>query len=144
MKIFLFSKKDITSGVAKWGIKQSPYNRPEKLEVVIDKLDSLIDPLFEKDPYGKWLKLTYEEIKEFVFKYTTAIPEFVEWNNPRIDAGEGFIASSSRYHTTKPDYDYIDLHALARNVANDILFDSEGAKHSIPLILGQQEAKERV
>ena len=135
MKSFLFSKKDILSGVAKWGIAQSPYHRPENLEIVIDKLDKAIDPLFEADPYGKWLKLSYQDIIEFVFKHTTAIPEFEAWNEPKIDSGQKFV-SSSRFHSPKPDYDFIDLHALARNVANDILWESEGAKQPIPEILG--------
>lgn len=138
MKKFLFNKNDILSGVAKWGVAQSPYHRPEKLEVVLDKLNKILDPLFtEKDAYGNWLHLSYEDLIEFIFKHTTSIPEFVAWNEPKINAGPNFIASSSRYHTTKPDYDYIDLHALARNVANDILWNTDKAKSPIPLILGE-------
>ena len=34
---------------------------------------------------------------------------------------KGFIASSSRFHKTKPDYDYIDLSALARNIGYMIM-----------------------
>jgi len=134
-KRFLFNKNDIISGVAKWGVAQSPYHRPDKLEIVLDKLNEIITPFFveaEKKNLG-FIEMTYEEIKDFVFKHTTSIPEFEAWNEPKIDTGNPFQGSSSRYHTTKPDYNFIDLHALARNVANDII--REGKETPIPLIL---------
>lgn len=138
MDKFLFSKKDILSGVAKWGVAQSPYHRPDFLEIVLDKLNNKISEFFQ-DENNYFLKMSYQEIKDFVFKHTTSIPEFLEWNEPKKSAGENFIASSSRFHTTKPEYDYIDLHALSRNVANDILWESEGAKKSIPSILNRAD-----
>ena len=134
MKKFLFSKNNILGGVAKWGVEQSPYHRPKNLEVVLDKLNEILTPLFEdaeKNNLG-FMELTYEEIKEFVFNSTTQIPEFVAWNEPKINTGNLFQGSSSRYHAPKPDYDFIDLHALAHNVANDILWNTDGAKQSIP------------
>lgn len=78
-----------------------------------------------------------KEEKDFVFKYTCSIPEFMAWNEPKIHSDSPWIGTSSRYHSIKPDYDFIDLHALARNVANDILFESMGGR-SIPLILGKE------
>lgn len=143
MKKFLFSKKDILAGVAKHSVGASPYHRPDNLEIVLDKLNDILNPLFEegvKTNLG-FIEMSYEEIKEFVFKHTTAIPEFADWNNAKIHSDHPLIGTSSRYHTIKPDYDFIDLHALARNVANDILWESEGAKAPIPLILKEGKVK---
>lgn len=131
---FYLNKNAVLSGVAKWAVYQSPYHRPENLEMVLDKLEKIIDPLFDKNEYGDILELSYEEIKEFVFKNTTAIPEFEAWNVAKKPGGDG---SSSRYHMPNPDYDFIDLHALARNVANDIVWDAEGGKTPIPVMLGE-------
>lgn len=136
-KKFLFSKKDILGLVAKHAIGATPYHRPDNLEIVIDKLNDIITPFFKKDEEFEFMELDYEAIKEFVFKHTTAIPEFEAWNEPKIKSDSPWIGTSSRYHSIKPDYDFIDLHALARNVANDILFESMGGR-SIPLILGKE------
>src|SRR6266404_5460811 len=84
---FWFSKSNILSGVAKWGVAQSPYHRPENLEVVIDKLDEAIKPFFEKEEF---IEMPYQEIIDFVFKYTTAIPEFMAWNEAKINGGPNF------------------------------------------------------
>ena len=50
----------------------------------------------------------------------TDITEIEKLNHAKKEM-EGFIASCSRYHKTKPDYDYIDLGALARNIFYMIL-----------------------
>ena len=137
MKKFLFSKKDILGGIAKWAVHQSPYHRPDNLEIVIDKLNELISPMFSETDLSKhFMELSYQEIQDFVLGHCGQIPEFMAWNEPKIQTGNPLQGSSSRYHKTKPDYDYIDLHALARNVANDILRDQIGIQVSIPLILG--------
>ena len=136
-KKFLFSKKQLLGLVALWGIRQSPYHRPDNLEIVIDKLNEIVTPFFRKDQEFEFMELPYEGIKDFVFKYTCSIPEFMAWNEPKIHSDSPLIGTSSRFLTIKPDYDFIDLHALARNVANDILFESMGGR-SIPLILGKE------
>lgn len=138
MRKFLFSKNNILQLVACHGVGASPYHRPENLEVVLDKLNDILTPLFAGAELG-FLEMSYEEIKDFVFKHTTAIPEFEAWNEPKINSDHPLIGTASRYHTIKPDYDFIDLHALARNVANDILWNSEGAKLPIPIIITENK-----
>lgn len=142
MRTFLFSKNDILSGVAKWSVAQSPYHRPENLEKVLDALDRILEPLFEeavKENLG-YLKMSYEQIKDFVFNHATSITEVMEWNEPKIDSGNPLQGTASRYHQPKPDYDFIDLHALARNVANDIIWEVDGAKEPIPNLVRQPDA----
>ena len=139
MKKFLFNKNNVLSLVACHAVGASPYHRPDNLEIVLDKLNVILTPLFkeaEKKNLG-FMELGYEEIKEFVFKHTCSIPEFVQWNEAKIHSDSPLIGTSSRYHTIKPDYDFIDLHALARNVANDIL--QKDYFTPIPLILKDTE-----
>lgn len=128
MKEFIVSKNDIIGGVAKWGVTQSPYHRPQNLETVLDKLDYSIAPMFKTAKLG-FLSMNYAEIKDFVSLHTRAIPEFMDWNKRRNGReGAGF---SSRDSDTPADDDFIDLDALARNVANEIVFDSMEGR-SIP------------
>lgn len=130
-KTFYFSKNDILSGIAKWGVAQSPYHRPANLEVVLDKLNKKLTPLFKRNKFN-WKKMSYEKIKEFIFKHATSIPEFVAWNEPKLTGWSGYVTGHS---DIKPDYDFIDLHALVRNVTNDIV--RSGHETPIPLILNQ-------
>lgn len=39
------SRDDILGGVAKWGIRQSPYHRPDNIEIVLDKKTKVIEVL---------------------------------------------------------------------------------------------------
>ena len=134
MKQFYFSKKDVLSGFARWGVRQSPYSRPNNLEETLDQLDSI----FELEFHGqKYIKMGYEEIKDFLFKNAEKSTAFVKWNEPKKKSDNPLVGTSSRYWTTKPDYDFIDLYALVRNIANDII--REDSQVSIPLILGKEE-----
>lgn len=127
MKKFYVAKKDIVSGIAKWGILQSPYNLPDNLEVVINKFTTLLTPLFP----NHFIQISYEDIQSIVLFEGAKIPEFVEWNNRKNGRdGTGFVTAVSK---PDPDDDFIDLHALARNVANDII--RQDFQTPIPLIL---------
>lgn len=130
-KKFLVSKKRILSGLAKWAIAQSPYYRPDNLEVVIDKLNTNITCIFELAELG-YLDLTYDEIVEFINTHTKNIPEFMLWNE-RKNGNQSPFGFVSAYSHPVPDDDFIDLDALVRNVANDII--REDYQKPIPEIL---------
>lgn len=136
-KEFLVSKRYILSEVAKWAVAQSPYHRPDNLEIVLDKLNAIIPKWQDKIGY---VSMTYRELVDFLEKGLKAIPEFVLWNE-RKSGNQSPYKFISRYdNEVNPDDDFIDLDALIRNVANSIV--RMGSEKSIPEILGENELKE--
>lgn len=131
-KQFLVSKRYILSEVAKWAVFQSPYHRPDNLEIVLDKLN---------EGFGKWgndnlgfEKFTYKNLKNFLDRELKKIPEFLLWNE-RKNGNQSQYKFTDRYSKDdNPDDDFIDLDALIRNVANSII--REGTEISISEILG--------
>jgi len=143
-KEFLVSKRYLLSEVAKWAVTQSPYHRPDNLEIVLDKFN---------DNMGKWSndnmgyeKFTYRRLIDFLNRELKRIPEFMLWNE-RKNGRQGMGFSGAGHHdngdvtffNAKADDDFIDLDALIRNVANSIV--REGTEKSIPKILGESELK---
>lgn len=117
-KTFLLSKDDILSGVAKWSVSQSPYDIPDNLEDALQKLSTYLNDEFEvkEEKFPKYLRKTYTDIKTMIHDLIVLVPEIEAWNKPKT--GGVFV---SRYGQPKPDDDIIDLDALSRNVANDII-----------------------
>lgn len=111
---FYLSKSSFVGAFAYWTVVQSPYDIPtDKLLPALQGFLKYISPLFEevlpeKFTFGRLQEIINEEAFE-------KIPEIESLNHAKIEM-KGFMASSSRYHTTKPDYDYIDLGALTRNI----------------------------
>jgi hypothetical protein len=133
-KQFLVSKRYILSELAKWAVAQSPYHRPNNLEVVLDKLN---------DGFGKWEKeynyFSYKDLKNYLESMLKTIPEFLLWNE-RKNGNKSQYKFVDRYSTNNnPDDDFIDLDALIRNIANSII--REGTEKSIPEILGESKLK---
>ncbi len=109
---YYFMRSDFLGAFAYWVVSQSPYDTPD-----------ITEPL---NAFGKFIaerikddipeKFTYDELSKFINEdIFEAIPEIEKLNHAKIEL-KGFMATSSRYHKTKPDYDYIDLGALARNI----------------------------
>ena len=139
-KEFVFSKRNILGEVSNWAVRQSPYHRPDNLEVVLDKFNGIIKEV------PQYPTMTYRQIEEMLQGLKT-IPEFMLWNE-RKNGRQGMGISAAGHHDdgsitfydAKADDDFIDLDALIRNVANSIV--REGTEKSIPEILGEPELKE--
>jgi len=126
-KKFTFSKRSLLGEIANWAVQQSPYHRPDNLEVVLDKFDKIIAGVPD------YPKLSYGEIKELLDELKE-IPEVALWNE-RKNGDKSEYKFVDRYSKEEnPDDDFIDLDALIRNVANSIV--REGYQKSIPEILG--------
>lgn len=111
-KEYYFGRSDCLAAFAYWAVFQSPYDTPD----ITKALDAFGIYIAKKIPAGDVVKFTYKDLEKFINEEVLkSIPEIEKLNHAKIEI-EGFIASSSRYHTTKPDYDYIDLEALARNI----------------------------
>jgi hypothetical protein len=125
----VFSDKALTSTIAMWVIKQSPYLFPENLE---EAIDSIREQFLKESPDNKveviaddeyYFKYNIEELRVFLEKLFESNKYFIKYNQPKIVTGALMQGSASRYHKTKPDYDFIDLSALARNIAYAIGLD---------------------
>ena len=103
-------RKDFTSQFAKWVIQQSPYEVPEIHDALL--------------AYTNYVSMAFgdESCKEFSYDELSAIvhtdefekiPEVLALNVPKVSSGPGY---NKRHTVPHPDYDFIDLGALARNV----------------------------
>jgi len=111
-RAYYFMRSDFLGAFAYWVIYQSPYDTPD----ITPALKAFGEYIAEKIKEDIPKKFTYDELHELINeKIFAAIPEIEKLNHAKIEI-DGFIASSSRYHKTKPDYDYIDLGALAHNI----------------------------
>lgn len=103
------SKRRVMGELASWAVQQSPYPAPDNL------YDALI-AFHQKWPHGDYQEFQNMHILEdeifFVFEQ---IPEILVWNERKN--GRDGMGFTSRYDEPSPDDDFIDLHALARNVA---------------------------
>lgn len=113
----LLSVDDILGTFAMWAVKQSPYAAPENLMECISDLKHWVEQDFDFSDMG-FTKKTIEELRAYLEEVFEKIDSTAKLNVPKKDSGSIMQGSSSRYHTTKPDYDFIDLGALARNISH--------------------------
>jgi hypothetical protein len=113
----ILSVKDITGATAMWAVKQSPYATPKRLEEALIVLGETIAADLEFRELG-FTSITIEDLRIYLEKTFEKLHLTLAWNEPEIQTGALLQGSSSRHHTTKPDYDFIGLGALARNIAH--------------------------
>ena len=114
------SKKHITSALAKWAVRQSPYPCPEELEIVVKYLDACLEKSVSWDKHG-FVNLSLQEISKLLYKilYDDNFKPFYRWNESK-NISEG-IKYVSRYDGPEnPDDVFIDLDALLNNVCLEI------------------------
>uniref|UniRef100_A0A6M3KS56 Uncharacterized protein n=1 Tax=viral metagenome TaxID=1070528 RepID=A0A6M3KS56_9ZZZZ len=122
----LISSRKLLGAVAKWGTEQSPYPRPDNLELVLDKLYELTKEDFDKGELGFVEFADDRELVKFVNLNLRKIPEYLAWNE-RKNGNQAPFNFTSRYDAGKkqdPDNDFIDLDALERNVAHELIKES--------------------
>ena len=104
----------LLGAIANCAVRQSPYHRPDNLELVLDKYHEIVAPVFEKSPL-KVAELTPKELEELIAKLGD-IPEYRAWNE-RKNGNKSPLQFTSRYDVGgNPDDDFIDLDALEMNV----------------------------
>ena len=135
-KMLLISKNDILGNVAKWSIRQSPFDIPPNLEIVLDKLNDHISIYFEKleDSDLGFISMNFNELKNFINGNLITIKEFKNWNLSEMEKRIGIDIDDNRgdycnqivsiYSDVDPIYDFIDLDALIRNVCVDIYYSN--------------------
>lgn len=111
---FYLMKGELLGTFASWLIQQSPYDTPN-ITKALKSYDNFLSIRFDTE--DKVIKFTYNELSKYISDdIFESITEIETFNHSKKDAGEGFIASSSRFHKIKADYDFVDLGALARNI----------------------------
>lgn len=115
---FLVSIKDVTGATSMWATKQSPYKYPHRLGPAMLDLEDALKIAFKFD--DMFAETTIEELRVKLIAIFESVEDIANWNKPKIQTDNIVQGSISGHHTTKPDYDFIDLHALARNVAHTI------------------------
>ena len=134
------SKGYILGAFANWAVRQSPYYYPENLEAAVRKANEILIKFFgnTKKESESFKELNYTELSNICIDFIQKVPEVVSWNE-RKNGNKSEYSFVSRYDSPHPDNDFIDLHALSRNITNQIFFEQYDS-HSIPEIL-QGEAK---
>lgn len=124
MSKILLSEPQLLGVIAKWGIRQSPYHRPDNLETVLDKVHQNVAETFVKADLGFVEFSDEEEVKQFAYKTLENIPEWVAWND-RKNGNDSPFGFTSRYDRPDPDNDFIDLDAMVQNIAREITLESQ-------------------
>jgi hypothetical protein len=121
-------KTDFIAEVIKWGIKQNPFKGqlPRSADVIVEKLSKLLPEFIETTNMRAFVSDTIEQV-----------PEICDWNLSQVEyqqgvkvddeRGGGFIFVS-RYDGPKPEYDFIDIDALKRNIA--VSLEREAASYA--------------
>ena len=113
-------KSDITGGLAKYAVSQSPYPCPDNLGKVINYLDACLEKEVDWGNHGM-VELSLRDISKLLYDilYEQGFTYFDDWNKSK--KGKVEIQFTSRYSgKPDPDYDFIDLDALLHNVCLDI------------------------
>lgn len=122
---YIITSRSIMGALADYSVQQSPYHRPDNLEIVLDKFFGQI-----KDDFDNGLKYikkfdTYRDILDYIEPKLKSIPEFMLWNERKNGKqGNGFTGAghhddgSVTFYQAQADNDFIDLDALIRNVIN--------------------------
>lgn len=107
---YWFMRSDFMGAFAYWVVVQSPYDAPyftQALKAFEKYVSSHIEDGIPK-------QFTYDELDEFINEdIFEAIPEINLLNRPLISSGQAY---DNRHNKSHPNFDFIDLGALARNI----------------------------
>ena len=111
----------ILGELANCAVNQSPYLYPNNLSRALEEFNDMItksvpNPTVTKS--GSIFKTSYTKLYEIVKKAINASPTIQQWNIPK--KGNAQISITSRYGAPYPDYDFIGLDALARNISQNV------------------------
>lgn len=116
----LVSRNDVLGELAGWAVRQSPYTVP-------DKLAEAVTAFCDAWPRAEYAQFDSVADLDYTIKTTFQhVPEIMAWNERKNGRdGHGYV---TRYDKPSPDDDFIDLDALARNMAMAIWHDAADEK----------------
>lgn len=111
----IVSHKTLAGALAHWAVVQSPYTAPENLTAAIEQF-------MRNWSYKDYAHMSSDEMEAAVRQAIDLSPLVRAWNEPKLAgaAGTRGYAFISSFHSIKPDYDFIDLSALCRNICHEI------------------------
>ena len=113
---YLVDENLLLGHIAMWAVRQSPYICPDNLrEVLLAIKDDRIDAMFHDGAEClRMRKFTFVGLEAWL-GHLIEIAYKAGWNTPKKDTGR--IGSCSE----GPDFDFIDLDALVRNIATSVI-----------------------
>ena len=112
----IVSVHDVLGALACWGVRQSPYTAPENLKEAVEQFAA-------NWPHEDYKMMDSETLWISIKETIKRCPLVTAWNNSK--KGDVQISFHSRYDQPHPDYDFIDLDALANNMAHQIVLDHQ-------------------
>jgi hypothetical protein len=115
-------KNYITGAFAKWAIRQSGYHCPANLESVVSYLSTCLDKEVNWGECVGMAKLSLCGINKLLYDilYEQGISYFDEWGESKKNWRDTDCSCIDEAAKISPDYDFIDLDALLRNVCLDV------------------------
>lgn len=125
LPFFCMPKKELIGAVAYCAYRMSPNQNPRNMEVVMIKLNEIIDRDFSVMSSGFVYKEFQGDFYDYIKDALMSIPEFIDWNRSQAEVDKGIEVDDpnrppygfvSMY--SKEDWytDFIDLDAFIRNV----------------------------
>ena len=109
-------KSVVVGHFAMWAIRQSPYLFPESLDEGINEFNECL--VFKKKiGDAELIETTYTDLKGKISDAISNTNIISSWNIAKKRRGSIMV---SCYSYPKLDYDFIDLDALARNIAQSV------------------------
>ena len=105
-------KSVVVGHFAMWAARQNPYLLPESLDKGIEEFSQSLefgDAALVETTCAKLQKIVSDGISESDI--------ISSWNVAKKGTGPVFV---TRYTEPEPDFDFIDLNALARNIAHSV------------------------
>ncbi len=109
---FPTSRNAVLGQLAQCAVRQTPYLVPTDLGLAIEEMAYAISG------FEEYFYTSCQSLHELIRRSFDECPAIQAWNVPK--KGNHQMVFVSRFETPDPDYDFIDLDALARNVAHGI------------------------
>jgi hypothetical protein len=126
---YLITLNDVIGAIACWAVRQSPYVCPNRLAKVL----KIVEHSMKHCNNGRWNHVagmhmgnfTFQELEQHLQEHLGCIPEVKKWNQ-RKNNNAAPIKVTTLYSTgADPDDDFIDLDALYRNIAGQVMSEAE-------------------
>ncbi len=115
------TRSTVAGHLAMWAVRQSPYACPEQMRPALEQFCSAFPG--DVNDMSEWRGP--DELGDAIWAAIEASPAVLAWNKP-ASGHSAQIVFSSRYDKPSPDDDFIDLHALARNVERSVWAEESG------------------
>lgn len=110
-------ENEFRRALACWAVSQHPYHRPPKL---FEACDAFVDFIGRRHHWSMGVARVHSRtIRRIISEFCRSNQFTVPWNKPR--KGRHTVLFVTRKVRPKPEYDFIDLDALAGNICRQIL-----------------------